>query len=158
MKQTIAAMVALPLLASLAGCGGGGGSSGQKEQIACAAVMVYAEPILTIRSAVDATTQQPIPVVTVTDLKRNGVSVNLQIELLGSNPVNVAVSGSTATCTVACAFMNEPGTLTFTAQAPGYQAKAVTVDASYASKAASCPTTYGGGTRLDLSLTPVGPA
>jgi len=40
------------------------------------------------------------------------------------------------------------------AQASGYQARQVTIDVSFAKHVLDCGTNYGGGMRLDLSLTP----
>lgn len=139
----ILATLAIPLL-TLQACGGG-----SNEPTACAAVVIFHEPIVLVDAVAVEGETGTLSRVMITDLQRDGVPVGLPL-LEQSTAIVQTADG--LECSVPCALGTTEGTYTFQLNAPGFAARAVSVEARYAVFKTGCPTSYSGGTHISASM------
>jgi len=116
-------------------------------------VVLYEEPILLITSARDSASSASIPEITLTEIKVNGALLDLRV--LGAVTPSARVVGSSIQCTVPCGFATTEGAYSAILTASGYQSSVLSVAAQYQSSIGGCPSTFGGGKRVGVSLQPL---
>ena len=131
------------------------GSCGS-EQTAGPCYHTYEDAVLHIRSVTNASTNAPISQIALTNFSVAGHPVTDLVAVLeGSMVRGIQLTGDSLLCTTECAFGTAEATYTFTAGASGYQAKPVSISASFARFVAGCPSSSDGGTVVDIALQPL---
>jgi hypothetical protein len=144
--------LALVIAAAVTACGGGGGNDTANSAVG-PCVVNYEEPILVITAASDAVSAAPVTEIALTDVKVNGVPLDLRV--LGVTTPNVRVVGSSLQCTLPCGFATTEGAYSATLTASGYQSSSLLVSAQYQSFVGGCPAKYSGGKHVAVSLQPL---
>lgn len=132
----------VPMLA-LSACGGG------NEPTACAAVVLFQEPIVLMDAVTVEGETGSLGRVTITDLQRDGVPLSLPLIEESTALVQTADG---LECSLPCGLGNTEGTYTFQLKAPGFATRAVSVSARYAVFQTGCPRSYSGGTHVSPSM------
>ena len=113
-------------------------------------VHTYRDPVLAITAAVDSGTGVRITPVFVT-----GVTIDGQSQPVGSLlavAFGASARGDTVVCGLPCGFGTSEGQYSFTATAPGYAIRRVSVNARFARFDGGCPSSNEGSTEISVSL------
>jgi hypothetical protein len=113
-------------------------------------IHTYRDPVLAITAATNAATGARIAPLFIT-----GVTVGGQVQpvsYLLTTTFGVRAQGDTIICDVPCGFGTSEGAYGFTASAPGYAARAITVNARFARFDGGCPSFNAGSTETSISL------
>ena len=113
-------------------------------------VQIATDPILTIATAVDATSGAAITQLTLTDIKVNGTPVLLEFMQHLSSTAKVV--GAHVECGIPCGFGESEGTYTATVTADGYNPLSLSVAARYSSSVGGCPNIVSGSTLTSVVL------
>ena len=114
-------------------------------------IHTFEEPILRITDARDATTNQAINTVLLTNVRVGGIWQ--APALLMGKAERAAARGDTLECTVPCAFATLGGPYRFEVQSPGYFRDSVAIEAQYRSFDGGCPSSSRGSTQTSVRLT-----
>jgi hypothetical protein len=161
-RWTPRCLVAVAVVAALANA-----SCADRGAGACAAVVGYEEPVLTIDSAAGPD-GRPVDTLALSRVRLDGqpIAGSLRDAVRSGRPwtpgtattdadlhlgLAVAPDGSLS-CRVPCGFGSNPGEITFTASAPGGLVATEHVSAEFDTRSSGCTVTFGGGTHVDLRL------
>lgn len=126
-------------------------SVGCTEPGAGPCVHTYRDPVLAITAAADSASGARIASILVTDVALDGRS-----QPVGSLLLEVAFGASTRSdtlvCGVPCGFGTSEGQYSFSATAPGYAVRQVSVNARFARFDGGCPSSNEGSTEISVSL------
>jgi hypothetical protein len=114
------------------------------------------DPVLTITTATNAVTGDPIPTLRLKDLVVAADEEFDEIFTMTQPPsYSIVREGTDYICQVACGFGAAVGRYNFSVVAEGFQAKSVSVVADYDRFVPGCPSRSRGSTELTVQLEPV---
>lgn len=112
----------------------------------------YRDPVLAIITASDAVTGARVSPLLITDVTAGGLPQSVGL-LMALTNFGVEARGDTIVCGIPCGFGTREGAYDFTASAPGYAPRRVSVEASFARFHGGCPSYNAGSTRTGVRLT-----
>lgn len=130
---------------------------GCNEPIVRACDFTFADALLHIVSATDATTGASLGDVAITDVRFGGVPMTDLKSLVDIAPLakGVAVEGAQIRCTVSCAFALDEGRYEFVVSKPGYKDYPVAIDAHFSKVTGECEHVLSGGVEISVQLVPL---
>lgn len=128
-----------------------------EETIEGFCVNLYDDPLITIFSVTELSTQYNLSQVFISDIYLNGQEVDLY-QLSQDNLSNFSIdaddNGNSGSCTLPCSFLEGEGDVSFVVSADGYQSKTIEMVAEYQSFEGGCPSYSSEGVELDIKLEP----
>lgn len=156
MKTNLVVASTIMLSTLLTSCGGSGGDNA----LSCPDYVEYTDPLVKIASVVDASRNEQLIQVNLSELRIDGMSADFSGVKLGpaqSYNIDVSTDGLSAVCTIPCGLFTKEGEYTMVFSAPSFEAKRVDFKPSYRERnTQNCPTTYKGSYELKVTLSPEG--
>lgn len=117
----------------------------------------YADALLHIASATDATTGATLGDVAIKDVRFGGVQVTDLRSLVDIAPLakGVTIEGAQIRCVVSCAFAVDEGRYEFVVSEPGYKDYPVAIDAHFNKVSGDCERTLSRGVEISVQLAPL---
>jgi hypothetical protein len=124
----------------------GGGTSGPCEHR-------DEDAVVTIASVRGAASGQAVANFEVSQVRFNDQALpDLRYLVVGVPNSGASVSGGSLRCSGSCGFGTQEGVYEFVVSAPGFAPRQVRMTAVYARKKLGCPSSFSGGTRVDVTL------